>query len=154
MSKLNKITYGLDDVGIVQASVSYTLHRKDVSPFVHICGRSVYPIFASPMESVIDENNYRIFLENKITPVIPRTVQQRLNIQERLLLAQETFVSFSLAEAQVLCDDGAFYNFKDTLYICIDMAHGTLNSLYDTCKLIKSKYNNVVITGDKIISQA
>ena len=149
MSKLNKITYGLDDVGIVQAPVSYVLHRKDVSPFVHICGRSVYPIFASPMESVIDENNYRIFLENKITPVIPRTVQQRLNIQERLLLAQETFVSFSLAEAQVLCDDGAFYNFKDTLYICIDMAHGTLNSLYDTCKLIKSKYNNVVImTGN------
>lgn len=149
MSKLNKITYGLDDVGIVQAPVSYTLHRKDVSPFVHICGRSVYPIFASPMESVIDENNYRIFLENKITPVIPRTVQQRLNIQERLLLAQETFVSFSLAEAQALCDDGVFYNFKGTLYICIDMAHGTLNSLYDTCKLIKSKYNNVVImTGN------
>ena len=82
ISKLNKVTYGLDDVGIVQAPISYTEHRKDVNPFIGVCGREMYPIFASPMESVVDEKNYKIFIENKITPVIPRTVQQRLNIIE------------------------------------------------------------------------
>ena len=131
-SKLNKVTYGLDDVGIVQAPISYTEHRKDVNPFIEVCGREMYPIFASPMESVVDEKNYKIFIENKITPVIPRTVQQRLNIIERLLLSKETFVSFSLQEVKNLFEQNTFDDISSKMYICIDMAHGTLNSLYET----------------------
>ena len=145
ISKLNKVTYGLDDVGIVQAPISYTEHRKDVNPFIEVCGREMYPIFASPMESVVDEKNYKIFIENKITPVIPRTVQQRLNIIERLLLSKETFVSFSLQEVKNLFEQDTFDDISSKMYICIDMAHGTLNSLYETCKNIKTKY------GDKVI---
>lgn len=150
ISKLTKVTYGLDDIGIVQAPISYTEHRKDVNPFIEVCGREMYPIFASPMESVIDEYNYKIFIDNKITPVIPRTVQQRLNIFERLELSTETFVSFSLREAYDLFESNSFDKLETTSYICIDMAHGTLNSLYETCKKIKSKYGNkvVIMTGN------
>jgi IMP dehydrogenase/GMP reductase len=149
MNKLTKVTYGLDDIGIVQSSVAFTEHRKDVNPFVKVCGRQMYPIFASPMESVVDENNYKVFIENGITPVIPRTVQQRLTIMGRLELAQETFVSFSLNETKELLEQNAFSQFENTLYICIDMAHGTLISLYETCKAIKETYGHVVImTGN------
>ena len=61
-SKLTKITYGLDDIGIRQSPICYTEHRGDINPYVTVCGREMYPIFASPMESVIDENNYKIFI--------------------------------------------------------------------------------------------
>lgn len=156
ISKLKKTTYGLDDIGIIQASVSYAEHRKDVNPFVKVCGREMYPIFASPMESVIDENNYKIFIENKITPVIPRTVQQRLNITDRVNLSTETFVSFSLQETKEILENGIFDTIPTTCYICIDMAHGTLNSLYETCKKIKKTYGDkvVIMTGNVNVPQA
>ncbi len=53
-SKLTKIGYSLDDVGIKQSPICYTEHRKDVNPFITVCEREMYPIFASPMESVVD----------------------------------------------------------------------------------------------------
>lgn len=144
-SKLTKIGYSLDDIGIKQSPICYTEHRGDVNPFVTICGREMYPIFASPMESVIDENNYKIFIENKITPVIPRTVMSRLSVEDRLMLSTETFVGFSKNEVCDIFDSGLFGKIDKTQYICIDMAHGTLNSLYEICKKIKQKY------GDKVI---
>ena len=68
----------------------------------------MYPIFASPMESVIDENNYKIFIENKITPVIPRSIMQRCSIEDRLKLSEETFVSFSEKEVYGIFEKGMF----------------------------------------------
>ena len=105
-SKLTKITYGLDDIGIRQSPICYTEHRGDINPYVTVCGREMYPIFASPMESVIDENNYKIFIENKITPVIPRSIMQRCSIEDRLKLSEETFVSFSEKEVYDIFEKG------------------------------------------------
>lgn len=144
-SKLTKITYGLDDIGIVQSPICYTEHRADVNPYVSVCGREMYPIFASPMESVIDENNYKFFIENKITPVIPRSIIQRCTIEYRLKLSEETFVSFSENEVYDIFENDLFSLSDKVQYICIDMAHGTLNSLYEICRKIKDKY------GDKVI---
>ena len=147
-SKLTKIGYGLDDVGIKQMPICYTEHRGDINPYVEVCGRQMYPIFASPMESVVDEKNYKIFIENKITPVIPRSVMSKCTIEDRLKLAEETFVSFSEKEAYDIFEKGLFDLTDNTRYICIDMAHGTLNSLYTICRQIKDKY------GDKVILMA
>ena len=149
-SKLTKIGYSLDDIGIKQSPICYTEHRKDVNPYIKVCGREVYPIFASPMESVIDENNYKTFIDNKITPVIPRSVMVRLSIEERLKLSNETFVGFSEKEVYEMFDSGLFDKVEGIKYVCIDMAHGTLNSLYEICKKIKQKYGDsvVLMTGN------
>lgn len=144
-SKLTKITYGLDDIGIIQAPISYCNHRGDVNPFITVCNREMYPIFASPMDSVIDENNYKIFIENKITPVIPRTVQQRLSFDDRLKLSLETFVSFSLDESKELFNSKFLENLDGVSYICIDLANGTLSNLYKSCRNLKDKF------GDKVV---
>ena len=96
--KLNKIGYSLKDVAIVQAPISNELHRGDVDPYINVCNRDVLPIFVAPMATVTDENNYQTWIDNKLTPVVPRSVMQRLNIDERLKLAYNTFVSFSLQE--------------------------------------------------------
>ena len=155
MSKLRIKSYELRDVAVMQAPVSFCNHRGDVNPFINVCDREVYPIFVAPMASVTDQNNYKTWIENKLTPVIPRSVQKSennpngLTFEERMELAKETFVSVSLKEAQ-----NELYNYLDvseygslayTWYICIDIAHGTLSELYDICKKLKSEYGKHIV---------
>ena len=120
------------------------------------------------MASVTDQNNYKTWIENKLTPVVPRSVQKSennpngLTFEERMELAKETFVSISLKEAQVDLlkyfikyateikqqEETCTFRFKglsETYYICIDIAHGTLSELYDVCKKIKNGYGDSVI---------
>lgn len=168
MGKLKTVGYELRDVAVMQAPVSFCNHRGDVNPFIEVCGREVYPIFVAPMASVTDQNNYKIWIDNKLTPVIPRSVQKSennpngLTFEERMELAKETFVSVSLKEAQnellnyllnqvqYTGENLGTVKYFDKHYICIDIAHGTLSELYDICKKIKSTYGDVVeiMTGN------
>ena len=79
MGKLKTVGYELRDVAVMQAPVSFCNHRSDVNPFINVCDREVYPIFVSPMASVTDQNNYKTWIENKLTPVVPRSVQKSEN---------------------------------------------------------------------------
>ena len=150
MSKLKTTTYELRDIAIMQAPVSFCNHRSDVDNKVEICGRKVYPIFVSPMSAITDEKNYKVWIENCLTPVVPRTVSQNLNFEQRMEIAKETFVSVSLKESEnELLSYLKEKNPTVNLYICIDIAHGTLSDLYDVCKQIKKDYKNVIImTGN------
>ena len=166
MGKLKTVGYELRDVAVMQAPVSFCNHRSDVNPFINVCDREVYPIFVSPMASVTDQNNYKTWIENKLTPVVPRSIQKSennpngLTFEERMELAKETFVSVSLKEAQndllnYLRGQQVYHtetrlNINDIYYICIDIAHGTLSDLYDVCKKIKEQYKEQVqiMTGN------
>ena len=160
MGKLKIEGYELRDVAVMQAPVSFCNHRCEVNPFINVCNREVYPIFVAPMASVTNEKNYKVWIDNKLTPVVPRSVQKSdenpdgLSFEERMEIAKETFVSVSLKEAQ-----NELYNYLDvseygslayTWYICIDIAHGTLSELYDICKKLKSEYGKhiVLMTGN------
>jgi IMP dehydrogenase/GMP reductase len=157
MGKLKTVGYELRDVAVMQAPVSFCNHRGDVNPFIEVCGREVYPIFVAPMASVTDQNNYKTWIDNKLTPVVPRSVQKSennpngLSFDDRMEIAKETFVSVSLKEAQ---NDLIYYLASNAgwgkHYICIDIAHGTLSELYDICKKIKGTYGDVVeiMTGN------
>ena len=167
MGKLKTVGYELRDVAVMQAPVSFCNHRSDVNPFINVCDREVYPIFVSPMASVTDQNNYKVWIENKLTPVVPRSVQKSENnpngliFEERMELAKETFVSVSLKEAD---EDLWHYLLKNSCskkpediikggrsacnsiyYICIDIAHGTLSDLYTICKRIKGEFGDYVV---------
>ena len=145
-SKLNKITYELADINVVQSPYSDISHRSECNPFTFICGKEMYPVIVSPMGAVTDENNYKIWLDNKFACVIPRTV----NLETRLKLMTETFVSFSLDEAENLLFSsidkysGKFY------YVCIDIAQGTMARLYEVCKTLKEIFGTtlVIMTGN------
>lgn len=159
MGKLRKIGYDLKDVSIVQAAISYIEHRNEINPFVEICGRKSYPVFVSPMAAVTNQTNYKVWIENKLGCVIPRSVQKSeynldgISFEERMELAKETFVSFSLSEANEIIEYFEKYvsaETGDTYYICIDIAQGTMNKLYKTCRLIKEKWGDkvVIMTGN------
>lgn len=155
--KLSKIGYELRDVAVVQAPVSFCNHRGEVNPFINVCGREVYPVFVAPMASVTDQNNWRVWLENGLTPVVPRSVMRSeenpegLTFEDRMEIAKETFLSVSLKEAQVdLVEYLMGHNEEGPFYICIDIAHGTLGELYDACRKLKyiAGKNIVLMTGN------
>ena len=143
-SKLTKVGYELESVHIVQAPISYINHRAECDPMIDFCGRKVYPVIVSPMGSVTDENNYKVWLEHGFICVVPRTVQ---DVQKRIEIAKETFASFSLSEAESLL---YLLEVNTKYYICIDIAHGTMNRLYEICNSLKEKYgdNIIIMTGN------
>jgi len=151
MGKLKTVGYELRDIAVMQAPVSFANHRGEVDPFIEVCNRKVYPIFVAPMASVTDQNNYKVWIENKLTPVVPRSVQKSennpngLTFEERMEIAKETFVSVSLKEAQADLVRYLSGPLTSIYYICIDIAHGTLSHLYEACKNIKALYGNQIV---------
>ena len=139
-SKLTKIGYDLRSVSIVQTACSDIEHRGECDPMITLCDRKVYPVIVAPMGSVTDEYNYKIWLDNGFICVVPRTV----DFEKRIEIRKETFASFSLSEASFLIDRFAP---KDSgkHYICIDIAHGTMKSLYKICFDLK------LLMGDDIV---
>lgn len=149
---MNDFKLHYDDISIVPEVVTDIDSRKECNPFID----GNLPIFASPMGSVLDETNWRFFMNNMINVVIPRTI----DIDERLNILYETgsavcpykpFVSFSLNEAkEYILDCNEFEDAQNNevevekYRICIDLANGHMRSLLKLIKSIKDKY------GDKV----
>ena len=143
MSKLTKTGYELESINIVQAPVSYIEHRSECDPMIEMCGRKVYPVIVSPMGSVTDEHNYKTWLEHGFICCVPRTV----DYLKRIEISKETFASFSLAEAETILEH---INDGEVHYICIDIAHGTMDKLYRICQHLKVELRDkvVIMTGN------
>lgn len=146
LSKLRKVGYELSDVNIVQADISFINHRAECNPYVKFpnMDNDFYPVIVSPMGAVTNEHNYKTWLNEKFMCVVPRTV----DIEKRLEIMYEAFASFSLNEAE---DILRFVDLKGrTAYVCIDIAHGTMNRLYEVCKYLKHHYGQqmIIMTGN------
>lgn len=146
LSKLRKVGYELSDVNIVQADISFINHRAECNPYVKFPNMDddFYPVIVSPMGAVTNEHNYKTWLNEKFMCVVPRTV----DVEKRLEIMYEAFASFSLNEAE---DILRFVDLKGrTAYVCIDIAHGTMNRLYEVCKYLKHHYGQqmIIMTGN------
>lgn len=143
----NKILYSLDDVVIVPSEITEIKSRSECCPFVKSIYQDneySYPIFTAPMSSVIDENNYKIFLEKKINSILPRSVDKFI----RRNLCKDVFCAFSLKETQeFFIEDTVDYK---NFYVLIDIANGHMRTLIDLCKSLKDKYKNKIklMTGN------
>lgn len=121
--------YSYNDIMIVPATISYISSRSQCNPYTMY---NYLPIFTAPMASVVSEDNYTLFQENKIYPIIPRNIPflNRLN-----LVNNGVWCAFSLSEADSLYE----YDLNDNSKILIDIANGHMKKLYDTAKKLKSK---------------
>lgn len=144
-SKLTQVGYELESIHIIQAPVSDIEHRAECDPMIDFYGKKVYPVIVSPMGAVTNEENYKVWLDNNFLCVVPRTV----DYQTRIKISEETFASFSLAEARYLADHLDMKKDKRH-FICIDIAHGTMQCLYSVCKNLKAIFGNniVIMTGN------
>lgn len=145
-----KLNY--DDVSIIPDYISGISSRSECNPYDE---DGYLPIFASCMSSVVSLENLSDFNKSKIRTVLPRTY----TIGERLstcLNNQQTFVSFSLSEAEKYFAEQDIFKFMEIelgwfveeklkLKICIDLANGHMGKLIDLIKKIKEKYGDRVI---------
>ena len=143
--KLFKEGYELCDVNIVQSKYSTVEHRKDCDTYIKMCGRKVHPVIVAPMASVTDAENYRTWLDNGFICVVPRSV----DFEDRLRICTETFCSFSLDEAEKLSIEKLFSG-NEKIYVCIDVAHGTMARLYTVCKNLRRVFESriEIMTGN------
>ena len=142
--------YSYNDLTIIPEEISDVESRSQCNPFV---SENKLPIFASPMASVVDDANYDTFVNNYITPIIPRNIDIKTRI---LKMNEQKWVALSLLEFE----DLFITNYKDRIdeighhyYICVDIANGHMYSLYSKCKKAKdfantNNYKLIIMTGN------
>ena len=91
-----KLSY--DDVSIIPERVSSISSRNECNPYLG----GMLPIFASPMDTVVCEENIKDFLDNKINVVIPRTISLERRIE--LGVEHDCFFAVSIKEAERIYD--------------------------------------------------
>lgn len=126
---LEKQGYAYADLTIVPAVISKIKSRKECNIFYE---DGNLPIFAAPMMTVVNEFNYKIYEENHINVIIPRTVKYKDRIK---LMNASKWVAFSLKEfVKLFCkfgdNDQPNVKIKKTYRILIDMANGHMEDLY------------------------
>lgn len=157
----NKITLGYDDISIVPERITNIRHRQKC--FCYDANLSL-PIFAAPMDNVVNIDSAKILSCHGIYPVMPRTIslEERINQIFEEQLDNRIFFAFSLSEVQdFFLKNFGGYNYSHYLIgklrkkieddksfvcrICIDIANGHMIELIDVIKSIKEKYGQQVI---------
>lgn len=127
--------YSLNDISIVPASISIINSRSECCPFYE---NGMLPLFTAPMSSVVDLNNYKLFKQNKINPIIPRTI----SFDERIKLSNNTWCAFSLDEFIMITNS---YKKTEKLYLLIDIANGNMIKLHDSIRKAKELHGDTFI---------
>ena len=147
---LSKKGYAYNDLTLVPKVISRVNSRSECDPYNK---DGMLPIFTAPMASVVSDENYKVFEDNKITPIIPRNISIKTRI---LKMNEQKWVALSLREFE----DLFITNYKDRIeeighhyYICVDIANGHMKSLYDKCKQAKelardNNYKLTIMTGN------
>lgn len=130
-----------NDICIVPSIISNIESRSECCPYRN----SMLPLITAPMSSVIDENNWEIFQNNKIHTIIPRTVDW----ETRTKLASETFIAVSLVEFERIIN---YWHISESefVHICVDIANGHMKKLFNLCKQAKEKFGDSIsiMTGN------
>lgn len=153
---LEKKRYGYNDIMIQPSSVSKVRHRRECFPFKNKEWVSSYgfvdmlPIFAAPMSTVVDVENYDRFYENCIYAILPRNISWDIRMN---WIKKGKWVAVSLKEfEEFVCNETNFENFGEnySLRILIDVANGNMQKIFDLCKKAKEihKSHLVIMAGN------
>lgn len=149
---IEKKGYSYNDLTIVPEVISDVSSRSECNPFVSET-ENWLPIIASPMASVVNEDNLQSFIDNGIIPIVPRNInldnrKALMNEQQWVALSLKEFEFYFITEAEKRVDD-----FRTHYFICVDIANGHMQSLYFTCRVAKTLadkygYKLTIMTGN------
>ena len=126
---MSNIKLDWNDITIVPETISSISSRSEINPF----NGGKLPLFASPMDTVIDEKNYTNFLDLGINVCLPRPIKYTDLKDDRV------FYSYGLDEILNYVHSNSILPKK----ILIDVANGHMLKLYNTAKLIKERFSDV-----------
>lgn len=146
---MSEYLFDFNDMLITPAVTSNIRSRKEINPY----HGTWLPIMVSPMDTVINLDNWKLFLNEKMPICFPRgiTPEDISSDDEGLLMAfkNSVFFSYSLDEADKLIE--WLHNNKgvDIQYnILIDIANGHIKHLVDTIKELKSRTKVKIMVGN------
>ena len=140
--------YAYRDLTLVPSKISSVKSRSECNC---LNKDDMLPIWTAPMASVISNSNSIEFKKNKIRTIIPRNIPILTRLCE---CAMGNWVALSLKEFNDHFVNRAFNEtVKDKskvldFYVCVDIANGHMQSLYEACKTAKdvAKKNNYKLT--------
>lgn len=140
----------LDDVMIMPEVISSISSRTECNPYLMAVNswnnqHETLPIFTAPMNTVVDENTYQNYIDNKIIPIIPRTV----SLEKRMeLLLNDVWVSVGLTEFKNIFLNESIEPTKCN--VLIDIANGHMASTLELIAKVKSRWSDMVIMAGNI----
>jgi IMP dehydrogenase/GMP reductase len=133
MNENMNLLFDFDDLLIEPAVLSKITSRSEINPH-NIMGN--LPIMTAPMDTVVGENNFHIFKENKIMPVLPRIPNANVNWFDTSI-----FLSYSLQDFdEIFLKNTIEVKNGERLMVLIDVANGHMENLYELAKKGKNKY--------------
>ena len=128
-----EIGYSYNDVTIVPSVISNVSSRSECNVFTPNDDTKL-PIFASPMASVVSEENYETFEKNNIIPILPRIKEYDINYRiDKLYKGWWVAVSLKEFKNEIMNELKEDCPNDFTFRVCIDIANGHMKSLYDAC---------------------
>lgn len=165
MPIIKETKYSYNDLTIEPAVISSIKSRKECNPYVD--EDNYLPLFTAPMSTITNEYNINIWKLNKIHPMIPRNIGADPNgdIAKRMeyikdFLDDGDWCALSLKEFEYVFVDHKmdsigfpFIYSTKTYRICVDLANGHMQSLYETINKAKDiaderGYRLIVMTGN------
>jgi len=145
---MKEMKWDLDDIVLVPSEESDIESRNDCDTytlFKKILKRGGWrslPLMASPMDTVVCKENYKLFINNGIIPCIPRGQIMQSSISG---MSNLYFQSYGLCDIETQLhsndtDEHYFYKYPNIL---IDIANGHMSKLIDIIKEIKKRWPEI-----------
>ena len=145
--------YTLNDIAVIPAATSNISSRSECNPEYEF--NQMLPLFVSPMNNIIDDNNVDIFRAAGVNVIAPRD-DEKIDYEVRknrweILWAKGVFVGMSMKEFdKYFIEDVDSIDMSKYRRVCIDLANGHMESLLTMCKIAKDYYKEhlILMTGN------
>lgn len=150
---IKETLYTLNDVAVIPAAISDIASRKECNPSYE--SNDMLPLFVSPMNNIVDDNNIDVFRSAGVNVIAPRD-DEKLDYKVRVarwekMWAKGAFVAMSMKEFdKYFIEDAELVDKTKYRRVCVDLANGHMKSLLDMCRMAKEYYKNnlILMTGN------
>ena len=132
---IKEVKYSYNDIAIIPAIQSNVEHRAECNPFDE---NGNLPIFTAPMSTVVNEENFGLFEENNVIPILPRNFSFEKRV-EYLKRGKWAAVGLQEFEDLFLNNDWDMEMYTD-VNVLIDIANGHMSKLHNMIYDAKVKY--------------
>ncbi len=131
MKNMNKKKFDFKDITIVPEIVSSISSRKEINIFTE---DKKLPLIVSPMDTVVDNENYFKFLNKDMVVCLPRGESQ----------INDVFWSLSLEDFDLIIYNEIIMEADEPVHILVDIANGHIEKLHNLCeKFVKQNKKNI-----------
>jgi IMP dehydrogenase/GMP reductase len=128
-----ELKYDWNDICIVPTELSDISSRSQINPYMN----EKLPLFVAPMDTVVNKNNAKLFLDLGFNVCLPRGIKYTEDLHE-------CFFSYGLDDIEQMIKNNDYFPPR----ILIDIANGHMKKLYDISKYIKENYTVELMVGN------